>query len=175
MSTKIKDQQQLEAEMYENHERMVMEIALKYKVKYSLAENIVEDLQSEGILALLEAIRNYDPNRGKLSTYAHPHIYFSMLKYLKKNVFIKTPPKHPLTTTYYEYFLEYYGVKYRDWLETIPPKDSTVLKMIIGWYDGEYYSRTSISNRLDDMSLYKIRKIETKRRREFLNWIGIAY
>ena len=171
---KSNDEHQDENKMFIKNQGLVIKVANDYKEKYRLAFNIVDDLVQEGNMALIRSIKKFDPQKGKLSTYAHYDIYFSMLKYLLKFVFPKAPPKDPLAKTYYGFFLKYFPNKYRNWINTLPQLDKIVIELIVGWCDGELHSRKYIQNELK-ISYEKISRIEAKRRREFLNILGINY
>jgi len=59
-----------------------------------------DDLISEGMMGLMEAAANFDPNRGmKFSTYACRRIYWRMLAWLKRErgvIYIPKKPKYPI-------------------------------------------------------------------------------
>ena len=62
---------------------------------YSLANRFSsysskEDLYQIGIIGLINAYRNFNPNRGcKFSTYAFPYILGEMKKYVREDIGIK--------------------------------------------------------------------------------------
>ena len=45
----------------------------------------VKDLFNQGVIGLLKAVKKYDPNRGRLATFAHHFILGEILCYLNKN------------------------------------------------------------------------------------------
>lgn len=45
----------------------------------------VKDLFDQGVIGLLKAVKKYDPNRGRLATFAHHFILGEILCYLNKN------------------------------------------------------------------------------------------
>lgn len=173
------DKEKRALDLFKKNRGLVFKIADLYRKKYYLAENIVDDLKAVGDIVLYRAMQKYDPTRGvKPRTFAFKHVYFEMLKFLKKNVFPKPTPRTPLHSTFYRVFLFCYPKVYVDWINELPDPDRTVLKMIIGRYNGTFYSRKRLKEELEEnwgLSLYQIKGIEAKRRREFLNFVGIFY
>ena len=99
-------------QLFVQNEGLIRKTASEVAHIYSAKQNEqVEDLISEGNLALLEVIvgNSYDPAKGKLITYALPFIRGAMCRWLEKNLGTMAVSKHQMEKIrrvqqmYYEY------------------------------------------------------------------------
>ena len=99
-------------QLFVQSEGLIRKTAREVADFYNAKQNDqVEDLISEGNLALLEVIvgNNYDPAKGKLMTYALPFIRGAMCRWLEKNLGTMAVSKHQMEKIrrvqqmYYEY------------------------------------------------------------------------
>ena len=99
-------------QLFVQNEGLIRKTAREVALVYSAKQNEqVEDLISEGNLALLEVIvgDSYDPAKGKLMTYALPFIRGAMCRWLEKNLGTMAVSKHQMEKIrrvqqmYYEY------------------------------------------------------------------------
>lgn len=99
-------------QLFVQNEGLIRKTAREVALVYSAKQNEqVEDLVSEGNLALLEVIvgNSYDPAKGKLLTYALPFIRGAMCRWLEKNLGTMAVSKHQMEKIrrvqqmYYEY------------------------------------------------------------------------
>lgn len=64
--------------------------SLIYKLAYSISASSVEDLYQVGVIGVIKAYENYNPEYGtKFSTYAYSSILGEMRKYIRENKGIK--------------------------------------------------------------------------------------
>ena len=99
-------------QLFIQNEGLIRKTASEVAIIYSTKQNEqIEDLISEGNLALLEVIvgNSYDPAKGKLMTYALPFIKGAMCRWLEKNLGTMAVSKHQMEKIrrvqqmYYEY------------------------------------------------------------------------
>jgi RNA polymerase sigma-B factor len=80
----------LEAELLHRHEALAVQLANRFVNRGEPAE----DLRQVALLALLRAIRNYDPGRGaRFSTYATPVILGALKRHLRDRGWLVRPPR----------------------------------------------------------------------------------
>lgn len=73
-------------QLVKKYNRMVYKLANRYSVY--LSQYHQQDLISEGICGLLEAVKKFDHNRGKFATIAYFYIKLYMITYLSSNLHI---------------------------------------------------------------------------------------
>src|SRR6056297_2054244 len=71
LAVKAKSDKKCRDKLIIHNTRLVMYFANRYNNQTFLT---VDDLFQEGILGLIKAVDNYDPDKGKFSTYASWHI-----------------------------------------------------------------------------------------------------
>ena len=86
-------------QLFVQNEGLIRKTASEVAIIYSAKQNEkIEDLISEGNLALLEVVvgNSYDPTKGKLMTYALPFIRGAMCRWLEKNLGTMAVSKHQM-------------------------------------------------------------------------------
>jgi len=178
--------------------KLINKLASKFKSEFDLPYDEKQDLKSEGIIAVLNALKKFDPSRGvKESTYIYSCIENAMKKYCIERGFIKPSSeemnedwrildpiwedknkdesidkestKHnPPKGSDYEMFISQYEKDYERYIEALNPEHQKIIKMLCGW-EGKFFTRKEVSEILN-ISTKKIRRIEAKRLTEFLKF-----
>jgi DNA-directed RNA polymerase sigma subunit (sigma70/sigma32) len=81
--------------LVESHRRVALAKAERYR-RFGLQDAEVLDLVQESSLGLIQAARNYDPQKGRFQTYAVYWIQQAIGRYLLKRGHLLTPPSQIL-------------------------------------------------------------------------------
>lgn len=81
--------------------------------KFTNNEIDLQDYVQIGCIGFIKALRKYDSNVGKLSTWSYPHIYYEILQHIQKNSKIKLK-------TNQNFSIEKSNNKYNDLTEYFP-------------------------------------------------------